>query len=106
MFLYRFPFSNIMLRTLAVKSYSNYGSSNCFWCFLQFSNDSICYVEKNDPGRMSWSSQTNLFNLRPCHTLPDSANGRVTDSKILCPFVSVRMRFLSVPHAVNAFRVR
>ena len=44
--------------------------------------------------------------LRPCHTLPDSANGRVTDSKILCPFVSVRMRFLSVPHAVNAFRVR
>ena len=44
--------------------------------------------------------------LRPCHTLPDSANGRVTDSKILCPFVSVRVRFLSVPHAVNAFRVR
>ena len=44
--------------------------------------------------------------LRPCHTLPDSANGRVTDSKILCPFVSVRMRFLSVPHAVNALRVR
>ena len=35
-----------------------------------------------------------------------SANGRVTDSKILCPFVSVRMRFLSVPRAVNAFRVR
>ena len=28
------------------------------------------------------------------------------DSKILCPFVSVCMRFLSVPHAVNAFRVR
>ena len=44
--------------------------------------------------------------FRPCHTLPDSANGRVTDSKILCPFLSVRMRFLSVPHAVNAFRVR
>ena len=44
--------------------------------------------------------------LRPCHTLPDSANGRVTDSKILYPFVSVRMRFLPVPHAVNAFRVR
>ena len=44
--------------------------------------------------------------LRPCHTLLDSANRRVTDSKILCPFVSVRMRFLSVPHAVNAFRVR
>ena len=44
--------------------------------------------------------------LRPRHTLPDSATGRVTDSKILCPFVSVRMRFLSVPHAVNAFRVR
>ena len=44
--------------------------------------------------------------LRPCHTLPDSANGRVTDNKILCPFVSVRMRFLSVRHAVNAFHVR
>ena len=44
--------------------------------------------------------------LRPCHTLPDSANGRVTDSNILCPFVSVRMRFLSVPNAVNTFRVR
>ena len=44
--------------------------------------------------------------LRPCHTLPDSANGRVTDSKFLSPFVSVRMRFLSVPRAVNAFRVR
>ena len=40
------------------------------------------------------------------HTLPDSTNGRVTDSKIACPFVSVRMRFLSVRHAVNAFRVR
>ena len=47
-----------------------------------------------------------LNRLRPCHTLLDSANGRVTDNKILCPFVSVRMRFLSVPHAVNAFRVR
>ena len=46
------------------------------------------------------------FGLRPCHTLPDSANGRVTDNKILCPFVSVRMRSLSLPHAVNAFRVR
>ena len=44
--------------------------------------------------------------LRPCHTLPDSANGRVTDSQILCPFVSVRMRFLSVPRAVNASGVR
>ena len=44
--------------------------------------------------------------LRPCHTLPDSANGRVTDNKIICPFVCVCMRFLSVPHAVNAFRVR
>ena len=44
--------------------------------------------------------------LRPCHTLPDSANGHVTDSKILSPFVSVRMRFLSVPHAVNAFHVK
>ena len=47
-----------------------------------------------------------LYFLRPCHTLPDSANGRVTDNKILCPFVSVRMRFLSVPRAANAFRVR
>ena len=44
--------------------------------------------------------------LRPCHILPDSANGRAADSKILCPFVSIRMRFLSVPHAVNVFRVR
>ena len=44
--------------------------------------------------------------LIDCHTLPDNANGRVTYSKILCPFVSVRMRFLSVRHAVNAFRVR
>ena len=34
-----------------------------------------------------------LPSLRPCHTLPDSANGRVTDSKIISPFVSVRMRF-------------
>ena len=41
-----------------------------------------------------------------CHTFSDSTNGRVTDSIILCPFVSVCMRFLSVPHAVNAFRVR
>ena len=47
-----------------------------------------------------------LSSLSDCHTLPNSANGRVTDSKILCPFVSVHMRFLSVPHAVNAFRVR
>ena len=37
---------------------------------------------------------------------PDSANTCLTDSKILCPFVSVRMRFLSVPHAVNVFRIR
>ena len=44
--------------------------------------------------------------LSDCHTLPDSTNGRVTDSKILCPFVSPHMRFLSVPHAMNAFRVR
>ena len=47
-----------------------------------------------------------LSSLSDCHTLPDSANGRVTDSKILCPFLSVHMRFLSVLHAVNAFRVR
>ena len=46
------------------------------------------------------------LSLSDCHTLPDSTNGRVTDSKILCPFVSVHMRFLSVPRAVNAFRVR
>ena len=44
--------------------------------------------------------------LSDCHTLPDSTNGCVTDSNIICPFVSVGMRFLSVPHAVNAFRVR
>ena len=45
--------------------------------------------------------------LRDCHTLLDtcSANGRLTDSKILCPFESIHMRFLSVPHVVNAFRV-
>ena len=36
----------------------------------------------------------------------DSANGRIPDSKILCPFVSINMRFLSVPHAVNASHVR
>ena len=40
------------------------------------------------------------------HTLPDSGNVRVTDNKILIPFVTVRMRFLSVPHAVNVFHVR
>ena len=45
-----------------------------------------------------------FIDLSDCHTLPDSANGRLTDSKILCPFVSVHMRFLSVE--VNAFRVR
>ena len=45
--------------------------------------------------------------LSDCHTLLDSTNGRVlTDSKILCPVVSVCMRFLSVPHAVNAFHSR
>ena len=40
-------------------------------------------------------------NLSNCHTLPDSTNGSVTDSKILCPFMSVCMRFLSVPHAAS-----
>ena len=35
-----------------------------------------------------------------------TANGRVTDSKILCPFVSVCMRYMSVPHAANASHVR
>ena len=37
--------------------------------------------------------------ISDCHTLLDS----VTDSKVL---MSVHMRFLSVPHAVNVFRVR
>ena len=40
-----------------------------------------------------------LIALSDCHTLPDSANGRVTDGKIICPSVSVHMRFLSVPRA-------
>ena len=44
--------------------------------------------------------------LSDCHTLPDSANGCVTDSKILCSFVSARMRFLSVLHALNVYCVR
>ena len=44
--------------------------------------------------------------LSDCHTLLDSTNGRLTDSKILCSFVSVCMPFLSAPHAMNAFRVR
>ena len=52
------------------------------------------------------TSATFVDHLSDCHTLPDSANGRVTDSNILCPFVSVRMRFLSVRHAVDAFLVR
>ena len=46
------------------------------------------------------------YSLSDSHTLPDSANERVTDGKILCQFVSVHMRFLSVPHEVNAFLVR
>ena len=56
-----------------------------------------------------WYGKCNVANSQPlsdCHTLPDSINGRVTDSKILCPFVSVRMHFLFVLHAVNALRVR
>ena len=40
---------------------------------------------------------TYSWKFSDCHTLPDSTNGRVTDSNILCPFVSVGMRFLSVP---------
>ena len=44
--------------------------------------------------------------MKLCHTLPDNANRHVTDSKILCPFVSVHMSFLSVPHEVKVFRVR
>ena len=54
-------------------------------------------------------SQPNIccgYSKNDRHTLPDSANGRVTDNKILFQFVSVHMRFLSVPHALNAFRVR
>ena len=47
-----------------------------------------------------------LQDLSDCHTLPDSTNGCVTESKIICPFVSVCMRFLSVPHAVNALCVK
>ena len=37
---------------------------NCFWCFLQVCKkcNAFCYVEKNDPGRMHWSSQLYLFN--------------------------------------------
>ena len=53
-----------------------------------------------------YSTDESSNSLRPCHTLPDSTNGRETDSRMLSPFVPVRMRFLSVPHAVNAFRVR
>ena len=30
----------------------------------------------------------------------------LTDNKILSPFVTVRMRFLSVPHTVNVFHIR
>ena len=45
------------------------------------------------------------LSLSNCHTLPDSTNGRVTDSKILCPFVSVHMRFLSVPRACKVISV-
>ena len=41
-----------------------------------------------------------------CHTLSDSTNGCVTDSKILCPFLSVCMRFMSISYVVNASRVR
>ena len=50
---------------------------------------------------MIHSKKLLIYIITDCHTLPD---GRVKDSKILCPFVSVHMRFLSVPHAVNAFR--
>ena len=53
-----------------------------------------------------YSTDESSNSLRPYHTLPDSTNGRETDSKILSPFVPVRMRFLSIPHAVNASRVR
>ena len=53
-----------------------------------------------------WMLGSFRLSLSDCHTLPDSANGRIMDSKILCLFVSVRMPFLSVRHAVNAFRVR
>ena len=45
-----------------------------------------------------------MFKSQSQLKLPDSANGRVMGSKIICAFVSVPMRFLSVPHVVNAFR--
>ena len=49
----------------------------------------------------------NTDHLCSCHTLPDSVNnGCPTDSKFCNPFVSVRMRFLSVSCAANAFLVR
>ena len=50
----------------------------------------------------TWHFGTHTYPHRCMTKVPDSANGRVTDSKILCPFVSVHMRFLSVPRAVNA----
>ena len=55
---------------------------------------------------MQYKLHKNINSNNDCHTLPDSANGCVTDSKVLCPFVSVRMRFLYAPHAANAFPVR
>ena len=55
---------------------------------------------------LSGFRQNEFQTLSDCHTLPDSANRFVKDSKILCPFVSIRMRFLSVPLAVYVFRVR
>ena len=45
------------------------------------------------------SKVTDYAALSDGHTLPDGANGRVPDSNNLCPFVPVRIRFLSVPHA-------
>ena len=47
-----------------------------------------------------------VHELSDCHTLPDNASGRAMDSKILCPLLFVQMHFLSIPCAVNAFRVR
>ena len=44
--------------------------------------------------------------LSDCHILPHNANILIMDSKFLCPFVYIHMRFLSVPHGVNVFRVR
>ena len=60
--------------------------------------------QPSDPLSLTRVFDVDMKKLSDFHTLQDSANGRVTDSKTLCPFVSVYMRFLSVPHAENALR--